>query len=146
MLIQVNDKETVIAAATQHPSIAIKGGGSKTALVRAAPVVMDMSGLRGVLEYEPDEFTFTALAGTPVREINTLLAQHGQYLPFDPLLADKGATLGGTVAANSSGPGRYRYGGVRDFILGVQFVDGRGSWCGAAARWSKMPPGLICPN
>ena len=146
MLIQVNDKETVIAAATQHPSIAIKGGGSKTALVRAAPVVMDMSGLRGVLEYEPDEFTFTALAGTPVREINTLLAQHGQYLPFDPLLADRGATLGGTVAANSSGPGRYRYGGVRDFILGVQFVDGRGQLVRGGGKVVKNAAGFDLPK
>ena len=45
----------VIAAATQHPSLALNGGGSKTALAGNAPVVLDMSGLRGVLEYEPDE-------------------------------------------------------------------------------------------
>jgi glycolate oxidase FAD binding subunit len=53
------------------------------------------------------------------------LAEHGQYLPFDPLLADK-ATIGGTVAANLSGSRRFRYGGVRDFILGAHVVDGQG--------------------
>ena len=61
---------------------------------------------------------------------------HGQYLPFDPPLAGKGATLGGTVAAGLSGPSRHRYGGLRDFLLGVRFVDGegravRGGRCGA---------------
>ena len=146
MMIQANDKETVIAAATQHPSLALNGGGSKTALAGNAPVVLDMSGLRGVLEYEPDEFTFTALAGTPIREINSLLAQHGQYLPFDPLLADKGATLGGTVAANSNGSGRYRYGGVRDFILGVQFVDGQGQLVRGGGKVVKNAAGFDLPK
>ena len=58
------------------------------------------------------------VAGTPLREVKAALAEHGQYLPFDPILVEQGATLGGTVAANTSGSGRYRYGGVRDFILG----------------------------
>lgn len=146
MVIQANDKETVIAAASQHSSLAIKGGGSKTALSGNAPVVLDMSGLRGVLEYEPDEFTFTALSGTPIWEINILLAQHGQYLPFDPLLVDKGATLGGTVAANSNGSGRYRYGGVRDFILGVQFVDGRGQLVRGGGKVVKNAAGFDLPK
>lgn len=144
--ISVADRKAVLAAATQHPSLSVKGGGSKTALARNAPVVLDLSGLRGVLEYEPDEFTFTALAGTPLQEINSLLAQHGQYLPFDPLLVDKGATLGGTVAANSSGPGRYRYGGVRDFILGVQFVDGRGQLVRGGGKVVKNAAGFDLPK
>ena len=56
--------------------------------------------LRGISEYEPSEFTFTAWAGTPVKEIATVLAERGQYLPFDPPLAETGATLAGTVAAS----------------------------------------------
>jgi glycolate oxidase FAD binding subunit len=146
MIIHVHDKETIVAAATQHPSLALKGGGSKTALAADAPVLLDLSALRGVLEYEPNEFTFTALAGTPIRELNALLAQHGQYLPFDPLLVDKGATLGGTVAANSSGPGRYRYGGVRDFILGVQFVDGQGQLVRGGGKVVKNSAGFDLPK
>ena len=66
------------------------------------------------------------MAGTPIIEIAAALAEHGQFLPFDPPLVEAGATLGGTVAAGLSGPGRYRYGGVRDFILGVRYVDGAG--------------------
>ena len=51
-----------------------------------------------------------------------MLDENGQYLPFDPPLVDAGATLGGTVAAGLSGSGRFRYGGVRDFLLGVKLV------------------------
>ena len=87
-----------------------------------------------MLEYQPQEYTFTALAGTRVAEVETV-REHGQYLMFDPLLVQAGATLGGTVAAGLSGPGRYRYGGVRDFLLGVRLWMGRAIWCGRAARW-----------
>ncbi|MBP8059816.1 MAG: FAD-binding protein [Chloroflexi bacterium] len=146
LIIEATNKESVLAAAHQNPSLHVRGGGSKTALATLAPVLVDLSGLHGVLAYEPNEFTFTALAGTPIRTINELLGQHGQYLPFDPLLADKGATLGGTVAANSGGPGRYRYGGVRDFILGVQFVDGRGQLVQAGGKVVKNAAGFDIPK
>jgi glycolate oxidase FAD binding subunit len=55
--------------------------------------------LSGIIEYDPGEFTFTALAGTPLREIVAALAARGQYLPWDPPLVESGATLGGTIAA-----------------------------------------------
>jgi glycolate oxidase FAD binding subunit len=105
-----------------------RGRGTKPPLSTPpeGAVALDVSGLSGIIEYEPGEFTFTALAGTPVSEIAAALAEHGQFLPFDPPLVEAGATLGGTVAAGLSGPGRYRYGGVRDFILGVRYVDGAG--------------------
>lgn len=145
-IIPVVTVEEAAAAAIQHSSLRLKGGGSKTALAANAPVVLDLSGLCGVVAYEPGEFTFTALAGTPIQEINRLLSQNGQYLPFDPLLAEKGATLGGTVAANSSGPGRYRYGGVRDFILGVQWVDGRGQVVRGGGKVVKNAAGFDLPK
>lgn len=105
-----------------------RGAGSKSALESTDQDVtlLEVAGLRGVLDYEPQEFTFTALAGTPLAEVEQMLAENGQYLPFDPPFVEGGATLGGTVAAGLSGPGRYRYGGVRDFLLGVKFLDGRG--------------------
>jgi len=56
--------------------------------------LLSTRGLRGIVEYEPDEFTFTALAGTSVREIGQALAEKGQYLPFDPMWLEAGATLG----------------------------------------------------
>jgi glycolate oxidase FAD binding subunit len=103
-------------------------------------------GLRGIVEYEPSEFTFTAMTGTPLRELAETLAARGQYLPFDPLLVETGATLGGTVAAGVSGPGRLRYGGLRDFILGVQFVDGLGRKLRAGGKVVKNAAGFDLPK
>ena len=111
-----------------------RGGGTKPALSTPPEGVetLEMSAFSGVKQYEPGEFTFTALAGTALAEVQLLLAEHGQYLPFDPLLVQRGATLGGTVAAGISGPGRFHYGGVRDFLLGVRFVGSAGDQsCGA---------------
>src|SRR5437660_833222 len=105
-----------------------------------------MTGLSGIVEYEPSEFTFTALAGTPIREIAAVLAERGQYLPFDPMLLDAGATLGGTVASGLSGPGRFRFGGVRDFILGVRFVDGAGRLLRMGGKVVKNAAGFDLPK
>ena len=102
--------------------------------------------LSGITEYDPGEFTFTALAGTPMREIVETLASKGQYLPFDPVLVEAGATLGGTVAAGLNGPGRIRYGGIRDFILAVQFVDGMGQLLRGGAKVVKNAAGFDIPK
>jgi glycolate oxidase FAD binding subunit len=105
-----------------------------------------LGGLSGVLEYESSEFTFTALAATPIADVEKLVAEHGQYLPFDPPLAKSGATLGGTVAAGLSGPGRYRYGGVRDFLLGVRFVNGEGELVRGGGKVVKNVAGFELPK
>jgi len=102
--------------------------------------------LRGILEYDPSEFTFTALAGTPLSEIQAALSEKGQYLPFDPFLVEAGATLGGTVASGLSGPGRFRFGGVRDFILGVRFVDGSGRVLRMGGKVVKNAAGFDLPK
>ena len=103
------------------------GRASKTALHGHArdAAIADLSALSGIIEYQPSEYTVTVRAGTPVAEVAAALAEQGQYLPFDPLLPDC-ASIGGTVAANLSGSRRFRYGGVRDFILGASVVDGAG--------------------
>jgi glycolate oxidase FAD binding subunit len=102
--------------------------------------------LRGIVEYEPSEFTFTALAGTPLREIVAALAERGQYLPFDPVFAAAGGTLGGAVASGLSGPGRFRFGGLRDFILGVRFVDGDGRLLRMGGKVVKNAAGFDLPK
>jgi glycolate oxidase FAD binding subunit len=124
----IAEVQVAVCAAPPGARILARGRGTKPPLSTAPEgvVALDVSGLSGIIEYEPGEFTFTALAGTPISEIAAALAEHGQFLPFDPPLVEAGATLGGTVAAGLSGPGRYRYGGVRDFILGVRYVDGAG--------------------
>ena len=124
------------------------GSGTKPALSTPNNSVtrLDMSRLSGIIEYEPDEYTFTAYAGTPVLEVADELKKHGQYMPFDPLLVKKGATLGGTLAANTSGSGRHRYGGVRDFILGVRFVDGKGQLVRGGGKVVKNSAGFDLPK
>src|SRR5829696_4154465 len=90
----------LVEAVRSFPRVIVVGAGTKPRLARVGDEFTRLSTtrLRGIIDYEPSEFTFTALAGTPLREIIAELSQSGQYLPFDPLLADAGATLGGTVA------------------------------------------------
>jgi glycolate oxidase FAD binding subunit len=135
-------------AVRSAPRVLAVGAGTKPRLSRLADDVVRISTakLRGIVEYEPSEFTFTALAGTPVREIAAALTEKGQYLPFDPLLAAAGATIGGTVAAGVSGPGRFRFGGLRDFILGVRFVDGDGRLLRMGGKVVKNAAGFDLPK
>jgi glycolate oxidase FAD binding subunit len=130
------------------PHVIAVGAGTKPRLSRVPEKFTPLSTakLRGIIEYEPSEFTFTAFAGTPLKEIIAALAERGQYLPFDPLLADAGATLGGTIAAGLSGPGRMRFGGLRDFILGVRFVDGEGRLLRMGGKVVKNAAGFDLPK
>ena len=115
------------AFVNDHQRIHVVGRRSKTAFhqIGSDAKVADLSGMCGITEYQPQEYTLTALAGTKVSEIQAALKEKGQYLPFDPLFANH-ASIGGTVACNLSGSRRHRYGGIRDFILGAQVVDGLG--------------------
>jgi glycolate oxidase FAD binding subunit len=88
----------------------------------------------------------TALAGTPVTEVAAALAEHDQYLPFDPLLAAAGATLGGAVAAGASGSNALRHGGVRDFVIGVRFIDGTGRLMTGGGKVVKNAAGFDLPK
>ncbi len=130
------------------PRLLAVGARTKPRLSKVPEEVALVStqGLSGILEYEPEEYTFTAQAGTPLREIIQTLASKGQYLPFDPLWVEAGATLGGTVAAGISGPGRFRYGGVRDFILGIRFVDGLGRLLRMGGKVVKNSAGFDLPK
>jgi glycolate oxidase FAD binding subunit len=148
MTLQPANLEEVQAAVKAYPCLLPRGGGSKPALSTPPEAVpsLELSGLTGVLEYDPAEYTFTALAGTPVAEVERLLAERGQYLPCDPILAQRGATLGGTVAAGVNGPGRQRYGGVRDFLLEVRFVDGEGKLVRGGGKVVKNAAGFDLPK
>lgn len=128
-------------------AIRISGASSKIARQEAAgSATLDMRPHSGVIDYQPSEFIIQARAGTPVRDVAELLASHGQYLPFDPMLVDAGATLGGTVAANASGPERFRYGGVRDFIIGCHFIDGAGEHLSGGGKVVKNAAGFDYPK
>lgn len=148
VIVSPDNIDAVCAAVRGHRSVLPAGGGTKPALSRADGdvVQLDMRGVSGMVEYEPTEFTFTALAGTPLAVLQRELAAHGQYLPFDPPLVAEGATLGGTVAAGLSGPGRMRYGGVRDFIVGVRWVDDTGDLIRGGGKVVKNAAGFDFPK
>jgi len=136
--------QEIAAFVRENQHVRVRGGGSKPAAAQEAN--LSLAPLSGLLEYEPTEFTFTALAGTPLVELKAALGENGQYLPFDPPLAKRGATLGGTVACGLSGPGRYRYGGVRDFVLGVRFVNGEGGIVFGGGKVVKNAAGFDLPK
>ncbi len=109
----------------------IRGGGTR-AIGRTDGAPLETAGLAGVRFYEPGALTLVAGAGSPLGEIEAMLAGEGQRLPFEApdlrgLLGREGvSTLGGVVAANGSGPRRIQAGACRDSLIGVRFVDGAG--------------------
>lgn len=107
---------------------------------------ISMTNVSGIVEYAPTEFIITVLAGTPAKSIDAELRTHSQYLPFDPLLINQGATIGGIVAAGVSGPCRLRHGGVRDFVIGVQFIDGMGKRVRGGGKVVKNAAGFDFPK
>ncbi len=148
MIIQPKSIDDVRSSLRQARCLRARGAGTKPALsaLTDGMDVIEMGGLSGVLDYQPEEYTLTALAGTRLADVARVLSDKGQYLPFDPPLVRKGATLGGTVAAGLSGPGRYRSGGERDFLLGVRFVDGRGQLVTGGGKVVKNAAGFDLPK
>ncbi|MGN6868439.1 MAG: FAD-binding protein [Solirubrobacteraceae bacterium] len=124
------------------------GARTKPALSAAGDDVapLDMTELSGIVDYDPRELTVTALAGTPISMLQAELEAHGQYLPFDPPFAAKGATVGGVVACGASGPNALRHGGVKDFIIGARFIDGLGRLISGGGRVVKNAAGFNLPR
>ena len=123
--------DAVKSAASAARPLCIRGGGSKN-FYGQVPVgeVLDTRGLAGIVAYEPTELVISVRGGTPLAEVEAALANAGQMLPFEPPHFGAGATIGGVVAAGLAGPrraaGNGYFGAVRDFVLGVKLVDGRG--------------------
>ncbi len=125
-----------------------RGSGTKPSLWKSheTTTLIDTRQLSGIVEYQPSEYTITVQAGTLLSEVVEALAENGQYLPFDPPMAEEGATVGGTVAAGLSGPGAYRYGPLKDFIIGVRFVDGLGNFVRGGGKVVKNAAGFDFPK
>lgn len=114
-------------AAERDTPLDIVGGATKSFLGRATQSEpIDVSTHRGVLSHEPTELVITARAGTPLAEVEEVLADGGQMLAFEPPHFGTRATLGGTVACALSGPRRPYAGAARDFVLGVKLLSGEG--------------------
>jgi glycolate oxidase FAD binding subunit len=119
--------ERIHAAAATGTPLRIRGGGTKDFHgERLQGEVLETTALRGIVNYEPSELVVTVRAGTPLAELEQVLAASGQHLPFEPPHFGAGATVGGMVAAGLSGPARASVGSVRDYVLGLNLVNGRG--------------------
>ena len=131
-------------------ALELVGHGSKRAVGRAAQwdATLDLSGLSGVTLYEPAELVLSAKAGTPLAEIEALVAASRQQLAFEPMdygpllgLAAGAGTVGGALSANLSGPRRIKAGAARDHFLGVSAVSGRGETFKSGGRVVKNVTG-----
>ena len=144
MVVEVNTIDELKKHVTSSEVVRAVGGGSKPGL--SCNPTVSLRNLSGIVEYRADEYTVTALAGTPIAQIDAALAEKGQYLPFDPPLSKGGATLGGTVASGVSGPGRWRYGGIRDFIISLKMISGAGEMLVGGAKVVKNAAGFDLPK
>jgi glycolate oxidase FAD binding subunit len=116
-----------VASAEGGMPLAIVGAGSKAFLGPAAQGAMLLTGEhRGVIDYSPEELVVTARSGTSLTELHHVLDEQRQMLPFEPPSFRGQGTLGGAIASGLAGPGRPWRGGVRDAMLGVEVVNGRG--------------------
>lgn len=119
--------DRIRAAAAHAKPLRIRGGGSKDFYgERLAGEVLDTRALTGIVAYEPTELVVTVRAGMPLAQLEAALAERGQCLPFEPPHFGGAATVGGMVAAGLSGPARASVGAVRDYVLGLQMVNGKG--------------------
>jgi len=116
-----------VPAHSRRP-LRVRGGGSKDFFgARLNGDLLETRGLQGVVSYEPTELVVTVRSGTLMSELEALLQEQNQCLPFDPPhFGHAGTTVGGLVASGLSGPSRASVGATRDFVLGARFINGLG--------------------
>jgi glycolate oxidase FAD binding subunit len=121
-------------AVAQGQTLTIQGSNSKAfyGTVTHSDAVLDTRAHSGIVSYEPSELVVTVRCGTPLAELEAVLAEQGQCLAFEPphflTNGHSHATVGGMVACGLAGPARAVAGGVRDHVLGLQMLNGKGEW------------------
>ena len=141
-----SEAELAERIAGQKVPLSLRGGATRAAFYTDGEV-LDLRGLSGVSLYEPAALTLIAGAGTPLAEIEVMLAGEGQRLGFEPpdftrLLGRGGqSTLGGVASENASGPRRFQAGAARDHMIGLRFVDGNGVVTRSGGRVMKNVTG-----
>lgn len=121
-------QEQVKTALTEKSALYIRGGGSKAFYGNSIDQKqsIDLTTHTGIVEYQPSELCLTVRAGTRLTDLEAELAKHQQMLPFEPPLYTDSATIGGTVATGLSGPRCAYSGAVRDAVLGMKIINGKG--------------------
>ena len=109
-------------------------------------LMLPTANLNGIVTYDPSEFLITALAGTPLHTLVSALAEQGQYLPFGPMWAESGSTIGGAIASGVSGPRQLLHGSLRDFVMEVQLIDGLGKIIRGGGKVVKNSAGFDLPK
>ena len=143
-------RQCVASAFDAREPILVRGLGSKSAMLRPVQAARTLctEACAGVVLHAPKELILTARAGTKVREIEATLAAAGQHLISEPpdlgplLAGGQGASIGGIVATNLSGPRRIAWGATRDHLLGIRAVDGSGEIFRSGGRVLKNVTGL----
>ena len=134
---------TLQAADEAGNAVAAVGGGTQLDLgmpPSRLDVVIDTTGLNRVVEYEPADLTVTVEAGIRFAELQRILGEQGQFLALDPAVQD-GATIGGVIATNTSGPLRLSYGTPRDLVIGTRVANPDGTLTHAGGRVVKNVAG-----
>jgi glycolate oxidase FAD binding subunit len=136
--------ETLATAASRKCTIALSGASSKRLMagpVEPADVALSTAAMTRVLEYEPRDLTISVEAGLRYADLDRLLAQNRQMIPLDPPFSET-ATIGGILAANTSGPRRRLYGTARDLVIGMQFATLEGKLVRSGGMVVKNVAGL----
>ena len=121
-------REQILVAKKNQTPLSIEGGATKNWYGNPNSFAkLSTTTYRGILDYQPEELVITACTGTPLQEIEMALAQRSQVLAFEPPHFGDKATFGGAIAAGLAGPARISTGNLRDFVLGVRLLDGRGN-------------------
>jgi glycolate oxidase FAD binding subunit len=136
-------RERIRDASLAQAPLRLVGGGTKDFYGQElVGERFDTSAHRGIVDYDPTELVMTARCGTPLIEIEQALATGRQMLAFEPPHFGSSATLGGCIAAGLSGPRRPYAGAVRDTVLGVRMLDGRGDDLSFGGRVMKNVAGF----
>src|SRR2546427_315888 len=134
---------TMAFASAEGLKVVPRGSGTKMALggiPDRVDLVVVLSRLNGVVDYEPADMTATFRAGSLLKEAQAVLGRNGQFIGLDPPYADL-ATLGGILATNSSGPRRLRYGASRDLVIAIRVVHADGKVTKGGAKVVKNVTG-----
>jgi glycolate oxidase FAD binding subunit len=136
-------RERIRAASAAQAPLRLVGGGTKDFYGQElVGERFDTAAHRGIVDYDPTELVITARSGTPLIEIENVLATERQMLAFEPPHFGSNATLGGCIATGLSGPRRPYTGAVRDTVLGVRMLDGRGDDLSFGGRVMKNVAGF----
>ncbi len=120
--------EQIVHVIDSKKKLFIRGGRSKAFLVDAScdASVLNTSDYCGIIDYEPSELVITVRAGTRLQSVESMLSSRGQRFAFEPPAYDNNTTIGGMVACGLSGSARPYSGAVRDAVLGVKMLNGKG--------------------